>query len=110
MIIVQDEENIIFTFTDVASTKKMIQNMTVQVIFSGTMVRSGTLILRLGNTWIRMTTLIWMLIDGSQDLRSTSKIFTMADADASGHLNIPIYAWDECGNRDFCLVNMRLDR
>ena len=41
-------------------------------------------------------------------LRSAGKIFTVDDADASGFAQIPIYVWDECGNVDFCLVNLRL--
>ncbi len=41
-------------------------------------------------------------------LRSTAKIFTIEDTNSSGYVNIPIYAWDECGNSDFCIVNMRL--
>ncbi len=41
-------------------------------------------------------------------LRSAGKIFTIDDADASGFAQIPIYVWDECGNADFCLVNLRL--
>ena len=41
-------------------------------------------------------------------LRSAGKIFTIDDADASGFVQIPIYVWDECGNADFCLVNLRL--
>jgi len=41
-------------------------------------------------------------------LRSSGKIFTAADADASGFAQVPIYVWDECGNKDFCLVNLRI--
>ncbi|MBT8234381.1 MAG: T9SS type A sorting domain-containing protein, partial [Bacteroidia bacterium] len=41
-------------------------------------------------------------------LRSSGAIFTTDDADASGFATIPIYVWDECGNIDFCLVNLRL--
>lgn len=41
-------------------------------------------------------------------LRSAGKIFTIDDADASGFVQIPVYVWDECGNQDFCLVNLRL--
>ena len=26
----------------------------------------------------------------------------------SGFAQIPIYVWDECGNTDFCLVNLRI--
>ena len=41
-------------------------------------------------------------------LRSAGKIFTTADADANGFAQIPIYVWDECGNYDFCIVNLRI--
>jgi len=41
-------------------------------------------------------------------LRSSGRIFTIEDADASGFVQVPIYVWDECGNLDFCLVNLRL--
>ncbi|NNE15880.1 MAG: T9SS type A sorting domain-containing protein, partial [Saprospiraceae bacterium] len=41
-------------------------------------------------------------------LRSSGAIFTADDADATGFATIPIYVWDECGNIDFCLVNLRL--
>ncbi len=40
--------------------------------------------------------------------RSSGKVFTAADADANGFVQVPIYVWDECGNKDFCLVNLRL--
>ena len=51
--------------------------------------------------------------DGDADrwqpgLRSAGRIFTVDDADASGFAQIPIYVWDECGNSDYCLVNLRL--
>jgi len=41
-------------------------------------------------------------------LRSSGKIFTADDVDASGFVEVPIYVWDECGNIDFCLVNLRI--
>ena len=41
-------------------------------------------------------------------LRSSGKIFTAADADASGFAMVDIYVWDECGNKDFCTVNLRI--
>ena len=41
-------------------------------------------------------------------MRSAGKVFTAADADASGFAQVPIYVWDECGNYDFCLVNLRI--
>ncbi len=41
-------------------------------------------------------------------LRSAGKVFTAADADASGFAQVPIYVWDECGNIDFCMVNLRI--
>ena len=41
-------------------------------------------------------------------LRSSGKIFTADDADANGFAQVPIYVWDECGNIDFCLVNLRI--
>ena len=41
-------------------------------------------------------------------LRSAGKIFTINDVDASGFTQVPIYVWDECGNTDFCLVNLRI--
>ena len=41
-------------------------------------------------------------------LRSSGAIFTADMADANGFVQIPIYVWDECGNNDFCLVNLRL--
>jgi len=41
-------------------------------------------------------------------LRSAGKVFTAADADASGFAQVPIYVWDEYGNKDFCLVNLRI--
>ncbi|NNE27452.1 MAG: hypothetical protein HKN09_11470 [Saprospiraceae bacterium] len=41
-------------------------------------------------------------------LRSAGKIFTIDDADASGFAQVPIYVWDENGNTDFCIVNLRL--
>ena len=40
--------------------------------------------------------------------RSSGAVFTGDMVDASGFLQIPIYAWDECGNTDFCLVNVRI--
>ena len=41
-------------------------------------------------------------------LRSSGAIFTADMADANGFVQIPIYVWDECGNIDFCVVNLRL--
>ncbi len=41
-------------------------------------------------------------------LRSAGKIFTIDDADPDGFARIPIYAWDECGNKDYSIVNLRL--
>ncbi|NNF23068.1 MAG: hypothetical protein HKN67_14105, partial [Saprospiraceae bacterium] len=41
-------------------------------------------------------------------LRSAGKVFTIDDADATGIAQVPIYVWDEDGNKDFCLVNLRL--
>ena len=41
-------------------------------------------------------------------LRSAGKIFTAADANSAGFAEVPIYVWDECGNIDFCLVNLRI--
>ena len=41
-------------------------------------------------------------------LRSAGKIFTVDDADEAGFAQIPIYVWDECGNNDFCVVNLRI--
>ena len=41
-------------------------------------------------------------------LRSAGKIFTIDDADATGFAQVPIYVWDENGNTDFCLVNLRI--
>ena len=41
-------------------------------------------------------------------LRSAGKVFTAADTDAGGFVQVPIYVWDECGNIDFCLVNLRI--
>ncbi len=41
-------------------------------------------------------------------LRSAGKIFTAADTDLDGFVEVPIYVWDECGNIDFCLVTLRL--
>ena len=41
-------------------------------------------------------------------LRSAGKIFTLDDADDNGIVQIPIYVWDECGNIDFCIINIRL--
>ena len=40
--------------------------------------------------------------------RSSGAIFTGDMVDASGFLQVPIYAWDECGNTDFCIVNVRI--
>ena len=40
--------------------------------------------------------------------RSTGAVFTSDQVDATGFLQIPIYVWDDCGNRDFCLVNLRI--
>ena len=41
-------------------------------------------------------------------IRSAGRIFTAEDGDANGFVQVPIYVWDECGNMDFCLVNLRL--
>lgn len=40
--------------------------------------------------------------------RSSGKVFTTADVDPFGFMDIPVYAWDECGNNDFCLVRLRI--
>ena len=40
--------------------------------------------------------------------RSSGAVYTADDVDATGFLQIPVYAWDDCGNRDFCLVNLRI--
>lgn len=40
--------------------------------------------------------------------RTSGRKFTTSDVGVDGHLQIPIYAWDECGNRDFCLVVLRV--
>ncbi len=41
---------------------------------------------------------------------SSSHIFTCEDLNGASpaFLTIPVYVWDECGNYDFCLVNLRL--
>jgi len=41
------------------------------------------------------------------EARTSGRIFTTEDVDSEGFLQIPIYAWDECGNTDFCLVVLR---
>jgi len=41
-------------------------------------------------------------------LRSSGAIFTTADVSASGFLQLPVYVWDECGQLDFCLVELRV--
>jgi len=41
-------------------------------------------------------------------LRSASKVFKSEDADSVGIITVPIFVWDETGNNDFCLVNIRL--
>ena len=35
---------------------------------------------------------------------TAGRIFTEADLDFDGTLSLSIYAWDECGNSDFCLI------
>ncbi len=40
--------------------------------------------------------------------RSSSKIFTMADADGNGFVQVDVYVWDNAGKSDFCTVNLRL--
>jgi hypothetical protein len=40
-------------------------------------------------------------------LRSAGKIFTLADVDANGFIDVPIYVWDGCQNIDFCRVSLR---
>ena len=42
------------------------------------------------------------------EARTSGKIFTTSDVGADGFLQIPMYAWDECGNNDFCLVVLRV--
>ena len=42
------------------------------------------------------------------ELRSTGKIFSIDDVGTGGMIQIPIYVWDECGNSDFCIVNLRV--
>ena len=42
------------------------------------------------------------------EARTSGRVFTTNDVDAEGFLEIPIYAWDECGNTDFCLVVIRV--
>jgi hypothetical protein len=43
-------------------------------------------------------------------LNSSSHIFVCEDLNGASpaFLTLPIYVWDECGNYDFCLVNLRL--
>ena len=41
-------------------------------------------------------------------LRSAGKVFTIDDVDQTGFVAVPIYVWDECGNIDFCVVNLRI--
>ena len=41
-------------------------------------------------------------------LRSSGKIFTPDDLDSDGIVYVPIYVWDECGNKDFCTVTLRV--
>lgn len=41
-------------------------------------------------------------------LRSAGRIFTVDDINSGEFVQIPVYAWDECGNKDFCIVNIRL--
>jgi len=44
------------------------------------------------------------------EYRSAAMTFTCDDL-AGGNpalLTLPVYVWDQCGNRDFCLVNLRL--
>ena len=103
-----DDENIIFTFTDVPPPPRDDSEYD----------SSSDLQWYNGNFWYfdpedgdYMDQDDYFDLDAHRwepGLRSTAKIFTMADADPSGHVNIPIYAWDECGNSDFCIVNMRL--
>jgi len=40
--------------------------------------------------------------------RSSGAIFTTEDVDATGFMQLPIYVWDECGQVDFCLVQLRV--
>ena len=44
------------------------------------------------------------------DLNSSAQVFTCEDLNGASpaFLTLPIYVWDECGNYDFCLVNLRL--
>ena len=44
------------------------------------------------------------------DLNSSAHVFTCEDLNGASpaFLTLPIYVWDECGNYDFCLVNLRL--
>lgn len=46
----------------------------------------------------------------NSDLRSSAHVFTCEDLNGASpaFLTLPIYVWDECGNYDFCLVNLRL--
>ena len=44
----------------------------------------------------------------NSEFRSSARRFTIDDADANGFAQVPIYVWDECGNVDFCLVNLRI--
>ena len=41
-------------------------------------------------------------------LRSSGRIITRDEVDATGFMQIPIYVWDACANIDFCLVNVRV--
>ena len=41
-------------------------------------------------------------------IRSAGKVFTIDDADNNGFVEVPVYVWDGCGNRDHCNVMLRL--
>ncbi len=36
--------------------------------------------------------------------RTTTRIFDTGDLDAAGSLDLTVFVWDECDNRDFCVV------
>ena len=40
--------------------------------------------------------------------RTSGRVFTTDDVSADNIIQIPVYAWDECGNNDFCLVLLRI--
>ncbi|MBT8229737.1 MAG: hypothetical protein KJO50_05710, partial [Bacteroidia bacterium] len=102
------EDNLLFTFTDVAPPPR---DDTEYDSSSDLMWYNGTFWYFDSETGDYMDQDDYFDQDADRwdaNLGSSGRIFTTDDADNNGMAQVPVYVWDQNGNVDFCLVNLRI--